>query len=164
MRRRHAFTLIELLVVVAVLLVLAALTLVAVQAVRQRARQSQCQANLHHLGVAIHAYHEARGSLPLGRVTRFHSVSDFFTQFPVLGFLPGMASPETPWALQLLPYLDQPGLADRFNDRAGVIGYIDRRPPYFLSGPNANHELAAMRMPAFECPLDRHESLTFPKC
>jgi len=64
--RRLGFTLIELLVVIAIIAVLIALLLPAVQAAREAARRAQCVNNLKQLGLAIHNYHSAAGSFPLG--------------------------------------------------------------------------------------------------
>jgi prepilin-type processing-associated H-X9-DG protein/prepilin-type N-terminal cleavage/methylation domain-containing protein len=57
-RTRWAFTLVEVLVVIAILGVLVALLLPAVQAAREAARCTECKSNLRQIGIAVLQYYE----------------------------------------------------------------------------------------------------------
>src|SRR3954465_4271504 len=97
--RRRGFTLIELLVVIAIIAVLIALLLPAVQAAREAARRAQCINNLKQFGIAMHNYHDALGSFPIG-VTGFRSPTGY-------GTLGTTANNRRTWAWLILPYLEQ---------------------------------------------------------
>src|SRR5437773_9761128 len=63
---KRGFTLVELLVVVAIIGLLVALLLPAVQAAREASRRSRCLSQLKQVGVAMHNYESSYGRLPVG--------------------------------------------------------------------------------------------------
>lgn len=96
----HGFTLVELLVVVAIIGVLIGLLLPAVQAARESARRSSCTNNLKQLGLAMHSYHDARRSLPLGsNLPTTYASNSYGHSFIVF----------------LLPFLEEQSRYDGFN-------------------------------------------------
>ena len=67
-RERRGFTLVELFVVFAVIGILTALLLPAVQTSREAARRIQCQNNLKQIGLATLSFHDAFRAFPPARI------------------------------------------------------------------------------------------------
>jgi len=109
MRRQRAFTLIELLVVIAIIAVLIALLLPAVQAAREAARRMQCTNNLKQLGIALHNYHSAVGTFPVG----------FLFPKPSAGGTNAQGIPDLHWRwsvlAQMSPYLEMSNVYNAVN-------------------------------------------------
>jgi len=124
MTRRTGFTIVELLVVVAIIGVLIALLLPAVQVARESARRSACTNNLKQLGLAMHGYAGTTKGV-----------------FPMNGNPPNAGVTWNPWErlsahYKLLPFLELQSLFDRFNLNgtwaANLSGPIQTKVPTFL--------------------------------
>jgi prepilin-type N-terminal cleavage/methylation domain-containing protein len=70
-RRTRGFTLVELLVVIAVIGILVALLLPAVQAAREAARRTECKNNLRQIGLATLNYESTYRRLPASTIVDF---------------------------------------------------------------------------------------------
>ena len=68
---RRAFTLIELAVVTAIICILIALVLPAVQMARESARRSTCASHLRQFGIAITSYHSDNDYVPFGNIRSY---------------------------------------------------------------------------------------------
>ncbi len=90
---RGGFTLVELLVVIAVIGILIALLLPAVQAARAAARRMSCNNNLRQMGIGLHNYHSAECCFPPGGIEPRTYLNPNGRQLA--------------WSLFLLPYAEQ---------------------------------------------------------
>jgi prepilin-type N-terminal cleavage/methylation domain-containing protein/prepilin-type processing-associated H-X9-DG protein len=131
----RGFTLIELLVVIAIIAVLIALLLPAVQAAREAARRSQCVNNLKQIGLALHNYHSATSSFPLGTT--------------VVTWTIGTERYWASWSAQalMLPYLEQGPLYNAANFNWGTVNGTG-------PGFTINSTVVSANIAVFLCPSD----------
>ena len=88
-RCRLGFTLVEMLVVIAIIGILSAMLLPAIQAAREASRRLACQNNLKQLGIALHNYENIRMCFPSGAESRLRQKSIDATLFlPLVGLGP----------------------------------------------------------------------------
>jgi prepilin-type N-terminal cleavage/methylation domain-containing protein len=108
---RRAFTLIELLVVVAIIGVLVAVLIPAVQAARESARNTQCTNNIKQIGLAVLQYHDANSHLPPGNYAKRAGVC--------VGAIitPEDTDDAANWAIYILPFLELQPLYHRYDLR-----------------------------------------------
>ncbi|HUE71850.1 MAG TPA: DUF1559 domain-containing protein [Pirellulaceae bacterium] len=69
--RRSGLTLLELLVAIAIIAILLALLLPAVQSSREQARRMQCGSNLRQIATAVHLYEGQNGCFPAGNASSY---------------------------------------------------------------------------------------------
>jgi prepilin-type N-terminal cleavage/methylation domain-containing protein/prepilin-type processing-associated H-X9-DG protein len=109
-RGAGGFTLVELLVVIAIIGILVALLLPAIQSAREAARRSQCTSNLKNLGLALQNYHDVNKHFP--PAARFVTPNDpAHVSDNILSDLRLYQN----WALEILPYIEETALADKFD-------------------------------------------------
>ncbi|MGB6041865.1 MAG: DUF1559 domain-containing protein [Pirellulales bacterium] len=114
--RRRAFTLAEVLIVIAIIGMLMAILLPALNAVRDSARRIQCMSQMRQVALGVLQYHDARRRFPL------------VTSSPVSLFAanPGSTQPGSEagssWISQTLPYLEQTDLYDAFAQQVSGNG------------------------------------------
>lgn len=114
-RRRNAlrgFTLLELLVVIAVISILVALLLPAVQSCRESARRLQCQNQLRQLGLALSNYNQLFRVLPPGSVSTVTPVTH--QQLP-----DGIG-----WVAQILPHLGHEAVFRQVNSEKPLASFF----------------------------------------
>ena len=121
--------------VIAIIGILIALLLPAVQAAREAARRMQCVNHLKQWGLGMHLFHDAKGQLPLG----------------------ARDEPRQTWVMYLWAYIEQEQLASRadFDEHF----YL---PPFLV--PHSLDGLTGQPVPLYSCPSDGGADLSVAAC
>ncbi|MEX0612399.1 MAG: DUF1559 domain-containing protein [Pirellulales bacterium] len=137
--RRWGFTLVELLIVIAIVGILIALLLPAVQQAREAARRMQCASHLRQLALATHNYVETHGELPPSGIVEPKTLIERGTgrEYPVFDQRSGKMFS---WAVLLLPFLEESSLYSQFDLSLSVL--------------EQPHEPQEQSVPVYLCPSD----------
>lgn len=124
--RRSGFTLIEVLVVIAIMAVLIALLLPAVQSARVSAQRVACQNQLRQLALGLHMYHSAQNIFPPGS----------FFNAQIVPMQTGWG-----WGAMILPYIGENPLHQQLDFGKGTA-------------VGANLALISQPLSLWRCPSD----------
>ncbi len=131
-RLRSGFTLIELLVVFAIIAILIALLVPAVQKVRGAAARTQCLNNLKQVALATQGYHDAYKRFP-------YAVRDYQPNETVATYGTGL--------ILILPFLEQDNVARRWDPKQPRNSTVDSDGDGYT-----NAMLQKMLIPTYICP------------
>lgn len=131
---QRGFTLIELLVVMAIIAILVALLLPAVQQAREAARRTQCKNNLVQIGIALHNYDMSFEMLPPGVVNLTGPIRNIEEGYHMS------------WAPQMLPMFEQANLFQMTNFDESAYAAV-------------NSAVRSTVLPALLCPSDSERTM-----
>jgi prepilin-type N-terminal cleavage/methylation domain-containing protein len=165
MNRRRAFSLIELLVVIAIIAILIGLLLPAVQKVRATAERMKCVNHLKQIGLALHSYHDQKGTLP-SAICQSTIIGRLPNGQPQWSFVNYNSSPPkmtdynyTSWMTRILPFVEQKVMYDNMlADYARQPTTPDPRyqDPFGQYSPPAHRGMSTV-LDIYKCPSDARE-------
>ncbi|MBC8166225.1 MAG: DUF1559 domain-containing protein, partial [Bryobacteraceae bacterium] len=127
LRRQRGFTLVEVIVVVAIMALVLAVMMPAIQSAREDARKVQCKDRLKQIGLALQNYHGIHSVFPYGSSCSFPTEKRF-------------TNVKHAWTEFLLPFLDETPLYQHINFSESVdVG-------------NNREVLEGVLLPAYACP------------
>lgn len=130
-------TLVELLIVIAIIGLLVALLLPAVQGVREAARRLHCGNNVRQLVIAMQGYHQANGTFPSASLST------------TPGNRSSLNNPTTHWTMLIWPYVELKTLADAYDWQVSFRGGSTQ-----TAADAVNGKIFRTRIALYECPSD----------
>jgi len=169
--KRSGFTFIELLVALAVIVLLIALLLPAVQQAREAARRTQCRSNLKQIALAAHGYYELHKLLPPGLMLIREPHCSFLSPSVKTVGCHSDTNYHT-WGERLLPFVEANSIyqmIDQGSPISSPLDLSDWQLPMFVSTNSgdpaydccATNRPAAAVIPLFLCPSSVHSANPF---
>lgn len=128
-RVRHAFTMVEAIVVIAIITLLFALIIPAIQRVREAANKTLCQSQMRQIGIALQHYEIDYGHLPPGKR------SDTLTE----------SEQSLSWRVLLCPYIEESSVLRDADSACKINSFTSVNPP---------HRGLSVVPALFTCPTD----------
>ncbi|RIK81713.1 MAG: hypothetical protein DCC67_07925 [Planctomycetota bacterium] len=158
-RRRPGFNLVELLAAMAVIGVLIALLLPAIQAAREAARRSTCANNQRQVAVAMRLYEAAHGAFPPGRL----GCDDEGETTPIAVCPPGLPADRKTGASGFIEILPQLELKSLYRELAVEQGGLWNRNVsdlgWYYYNP-AKVGAVKRQVAVFRCPSDTSQAIS----
>jgi len=141
----RAFTLVEMLIVIAIIAVLAALLLPAVNMAREAARKAQCSNNMKNLALAIQQFDGAKGNFPASRTFLNDPTYKTGTYYPTTWQNNAAAQSTLTWVHEIMPFIEKSDMRTLVENN-------------LKSG--ANVQLVAGKLALLLCPSDELDDST----
>jgi hypothetical protein len=134
-----------LLVVIAIIGILVALLLPAIQAAREAARRNQCLSQIKQLLLAMHNYHDTRKGLPLASTAPFKQAGSNQIKYGTLGVISspvgnydaGQNGDGYSWIVQIMPFFEENVSYDKLTQSVGTDRLGRLRDAAFASAKSA---------------------------
>ena len=123
---------------IAIIGILVALLLPAVQAAREAARRMSCSNNLKQLALSLHNYHDVHKKFPPGS----SAYSGNGGGFSLVG---GVGSLDQSWITRILPFVEQTAIGDQIDMRSSDTLWTDAYPGYHSGRDVAPHRALPQR-------------------